>query len=160
MGFYSVDPIRFGSLSMVTSSLGPSDPKVGDRTWADGREYVFVYNDGGEDIGPGFGGVLQSGATGMSVTVSSVTSDDICVGVVRHATLTTGTYGWLVSRGITNVEMNATSGTVAAGGLIEIAANGDFSPVSNTTANLAPAVGKALEAIVSSASGSAYISCY
>lgn len=161
MAFDSVGPVIFkGGVSNVTATLSANDPEVGARRWDGGREYVFVYNDGGEQIDPGFGAVLQSGATGYSVTVSSVTSADIVVGVCRNATLTTGTYGWLVSRGITNVEMNATSGTVAAGGLIEIGANGDFSPVSNTTANLAPAIGKALEAIVSSASGSAYISCY
>lgn len=161
MAFEGVGPVTFdGGVSMVTSSLGANDPQVGAIKIEGGREYVFVYNDGGEQIDPGFGAVLQSGATGYSVTVSAVTSADIVVGVCRNATLTTATYGWLVRRGITPVEMNATSGTVAAGGLIEIAANGDFSPVSNTTANLAPAVGKALEAIVSSASGSAYISCY
>lgn len=160
MAYESVGPVIFGGISMVTSSLGSNDPEVGTVKVEGGREYVFVYNDGGEDINPGYGCVLQSGASGYSVTVSAVTSADIVVGVVRHATLTTGTYGWAVRRGITNIEMNATSGTVAAGDLIEIGANGDFNPVSNTTGNLAPALGKALEAIVSSASGSAYISCY
>jgi len=162
MGFNSAGPVAFsGGPSNVTSALNLGrDPEVGQRAWFDGREYVFVYNDGGEQIDPGFGAVLQSGVSGYSVTVSAVTSADLVVGVCRNATLTTGTYGWLVSRGITPVEMNASSGTVAAGDLLEVGANGDFQKVSNTTGNLAPAIGKALEAIVSSASGSAYICCY
>lgn len=157
---YSSQHVIIGSVSSVTSSRGANDPEVGTIKVEGGREYVYVYNDGGEDIDPGFGAVIQSGASGYSVTVSAVTSADIVVGVCYHATLTTGTYGWLVRRGIVPVEMNATSGTVAAGDLLEVGANGDFQKVSNTTGNLAPAVGKALEAIVSSASGSAYISCY
>ena len=96
----------------------------------------------------------------MSVSVSAVTSADIVVGVCRNATLTTGTYGWLVTKGITSIQMGATSGSVASRGLVEIGANGVFVPTSLTTGNLAPAVGQALAAIVSSASGSAYVSCY
>ena len=160
MSYEGLSPIRFDSVSMVTATLGAGDPQVGDKCTTGGRDYIFVYNDGGEDIDPGLGATLQSGATGMSVTVSTVTSDDIVIGVCRHATLTTATYGWLVTRGITNLEMNATSGTVAAGDLLEIGANGDFQKVSNTTGNLAPAIGQALEAIVSSASGSCYVRCW
>ena len=160
MAFEGVGPVVFGGVSMVTASLGANDPQPGAIKVEGGREYIFVYNDGGSDINPGYGAVLVADATVMSCTVSAVTSADAVMGVCRHATLTTATYGWLVRRGITNVEMNATSGTVSALGLIEIAANGDFSPASLTTGNLAPACGKALEAIVSSASGSAYISCF
>lgn len=166
MAFDGVGPVIFkGGVSNVTSTLGANDPEVGARRWDGGREYVFVYNDGGEDIDPGLGAVLQSGATGYSVTVSSVTSNDLCVGVCRNATLTTGTYGWLVTKGITPVEMIATSGSVSAGGLLELGANGAFAPYSNTSGGtlpgaISPQIGKALEAIVSSASGSAYISVF
>jgi hypothetical protein len=161
MAFSSVGPIIFGGgVSMVTSSLGANDPEVGTRKWEGGREYVFVYNDCNSQIIPGLGTVIQSGASGYSVSVSAVTSADIVVGICRNATLTTGTYGWVVTKGVTSVKMNASSGTVAAGDLLEVGADGDFQKVSNTTGNLAPAIGKALEAIVSSAVGSAYVSCY
>lgn len=160
MTMYSQGPVIFNGVSAVTSSRGGNDPEVGQRRWEAGREYVYVYNDGGSDINPGYGAVLQSGATGYSVTVSAVTSNDICVGVCRNATLTTGTYGWLVTKGITPIEMGGTSGTVASRGIVELGANGVFVPASNITAALGPRPGMALEAIVSSASGSAYISCY
>lgn len=160
MAFYGVDPVGFYGVSHVTASLSSNHPDVGTRMADNGREYVWAYNDCNSQIDPGFGCVLQSGATGMSVTLSAVTSADIVVGVCYHSTLTTGTYGWLLTRGIGVAEMNATSGTVAAKDLLEIGANGDWQKVSNTTGNLAPANGCALEAIVSSASGAAYFSCY
>lgn len=160
MAFNGVAPIVFFPLSATTSSLGASDGQVGDRCSVGGRDYCLVYNDCNSEIYPGYGVVLQSGATGMSVSVSSVTSADIVHGVVRNATIATGYYGWVVTRGITPLELNATSGTVAAGDLVEIGANGDFQKVSLTTGNLAPAIGKFLEAGVSGASASAYISCY
>jgi hypothetical protein len=160
MSFQGIAPIRFGSVSMVTATLGPNDPEVGTRTTVNGRDYVFVYNEGGTTISQGMGAVIFSTASGYSVTVSSVTSADICVGVCYHADIATTKYGWLVTKGIVPVEMMNTAGTVAAQGLIEIAGNGLFAPVSNTTGNKAPAVGKALAEIVSNASGAAYISCY
>jgi len=160
MAFYSADPVLFYGPSHVTATLGSKHPEVGTRAHVAGRDYVWAYNDCNSDINPGFGCVLQSAATGMSVSVSAVTSADIVVGVCYHSTLTTGTYGWLLTRGIGKAEMNATSGTVAAKDLLEIGANGDWQKVSNTTANFAPAAGCALEAIVSSASGAAYFSVY
>jgi hypothetical protein len=160
MSYNEVGPVFFGGISNVTSSRNSRDPEVGYRRWYEGAEYVYVYNEGGSDINPGYACVINSAATGYSVTVTAATSADLVVGVVKHATLTTGDYGWVVTRGITNVEMGATSGTVAARGLIEVGAAGVFVPVSNTTGNKSPAVGQALAAIVSSASGSAYINCY
>ncbi len=157
------DPIRFGSLSMVTASLGPNDPELGARAQEGSREYVFVYNDADDSIiDVGFGCVLQSGASNYSVTVSSVSSKQACIGVVRHGSIATGKYGWVVTRGITPIEMNTASGTVAVGILVELAAGGDFSPVSNTTnqsANGSPPCGMALAEIVSSASGDAHMFC-
>lgn len=161
MSFNRPLPVIFGGgVSMVTNSLGPNDPELGTRTNYEGREYVFVYNAGGQTINPGYGAVPNSAATNMTVTVSAATSNDVVVGVCRNAAIADGYYGWLVTKGITPIQMGATSGTVAARGLVEIGANGVFVPVSNTTGNGAPAVGVALAAIVSSASGNAYISCY
>ena len=161
MSYQSIAPVLFGTKSLVTATLGRNDPELGTiHTDTDGLTYQFVYNAGGEQIPPGYGCVPNSAATGYSVTVSSTTSADLCVGVVRHATITTDTYGWVVVRGITPIKMGATSGSVAARGLVEIADNGLFVPVSNTTGNKAPAVGVAIAAIVSSASGNAFIKCF
>lgn len=157
MTYQGVAPIFFHDVTDVSST-----PKVdvGTQRVEGLNHYIYVYNDGGADITTGLGAVLQSGATGASVTVSSVTSADFLMGVAVN-TLTTGTYGYLLARGIGTVQMKAgASATVAAGGLIEVAANGFFAPVSNTTGNAAPACGKALAAITSGTSGSAFISVY
>ena len=160
MSYQGIAPIRFGTLSMVTTSLGPKDPEVGAECVEDGRHYVFVYNEGGASMNVGHGCVPNSAATGYSVTVSAATSADLVIGVVRHATITTGAYGWVVTKGVTPIQMGATSGSVGARGLVEIGADGFFVPVSLTTGNKAPAVGVALAAIVSSASGNAFVKCY
>jgi hypothetical protein len=160
MAFNSNAPVIFGGVSATTNSRGSNDPELGTRMWYEGREYVYVYNDCNSNMAVGQGVVLQSGASGYSCSISSVTSVDIVVGIVRNSTISTGYYGWAVTKGITYVKMMATSGTVAAGDLLEIGGNGLFYKASNTTGNIAPAVGKALEAIVSSATGLAYVSCY
>jgi len=153
----SLSPVAFESVSAVTAT---NTVELGTRRTVSGNEYVYVYNDGGSDINPGYAAVPAAGTTSYSCTVSATTSADIVFGVCKHTTLTTATYGWLLTRGYVNIETNAASGTVTTGTLIEVGANGDFSPVSNTTGNLSPAVGKALDTIVTGASGSAYVSCY
>ena len=159
MAFIGADPARFVGVSHVTDSLGANHPEVGTRMSYGDEDYIWVYNTGADaQISPGLGAIL-SGVTGYSVSVSSTTSADFLVGVCKHATITTGAYGWLVTKGFTSIEAGATSGTIAKGGLFELADDGLFVPVSNTTGN-GPAVGKAMEEIVSNASGSAYISVY
>lgn len=157
MSFESAGPVVFGGgKSMVTTSLGANDPEVGTRKTFGDEEYIFVYNTGADaQINPGNGAVV-SAVTGYSVTVSSTTSADFLIGVCKNATITTGAYGWLVCKGFTSVEMGADY-SAAAGSLLEVADDGTFDIVSNTTGNLGP-VGKAMEAIASGASGQAYIS--
>ena len=153
--FTSVGPIGFEPVTAVTAT--PS-VEVGVQRVEGPNHYVYVYNDCNSTIPTAVGAVLQSGATGYSVTLSSVTSFDVLVGVAVN-TISTGYYGWLVTKGITSVKMGATSGSVASLGLLELGANGLFVPQSNTTGN-GPVVGKALAAIVSSATGSAFISVF
>jgi hypothetical protein len=161
MAFYSNSPIVIGlGVSATTASLGANDGSVGQRVWRDGVEYMMIYNDCNSEISPGYGVTPQSGvSSAYSCTVSTATSADILLGVC-HKTLPTGSFGWVVVKGVAPVEMDGTSGTAASLDMLEVADNGTFVPVSNTTGNLGPAQVKALEAIVSSASGSAFINCY
>ena len=152
----SVGPVRFDSATFTTASLGDNDPQVGERAFIAGTDYVFCYNEGGSVIAAGFGAVPNGGMSVMSVTVSAATSDDAVCGVAV-VSIAASSYGWLATRGVVNVEAGE---TMVTGELIEVAANGDFAPVSNTTGNAAPAVGKALDTIATDASGSAYINCF
>jgi hypothetical protein len=157
MTFYSVDPVRFGvGISGTTTSLGANDPEVGTRCAVGDEEYLFVYNDGNSEIPPTYGAVM-SAVTGYSVTVSSTTSVDFLAGVCKNATLATGAYGWLMTKGFTQIEMEADN-SCAAGEILALAADGEFALKSNSTGYPTPAVGKAMEAIASGGSGAAYIS--
>lgn len=150
MSFNGLSPIRFGTTSMTTATLGPNDPEVGTRCNVGGRDYVFIYNACASTIAPGKGCVLASAATGFSCILSSVTSADILVGVARDVSILASTYGWVVTRGVTPVLMHAdVSGVTAA--LIELAGNGLFAIVSNTTGN-GPACGKLQGSVASGAS--------
>jgi hypothetical protein len=158
MTHYANRPVLFAGKSMVTASLGANDPEPGYRMTDGDEDYVFVYNAGASDIEPSYGAVL-SAVSGYSVTVSSTTSVDFLVGVCKHATIAAGSYGWLVSRGFVEVEMEADN-SAAAGQLLTLAEDGEFALKSNSTGYPAPAVGKAMAAIASGASGTAFISVY
>jgi len=153
--YTSADPVVFYGKSHVTASLGSKHPDVGTlKTFEDGNTYVWAYNDADTDINPGYLAQLNSAATGMSVTVTNATNTGRPIGAVKHATLTTNTYGWLLKRGFGTIEMNATSGTIATRANIFVGANG----VGAVTGSGEGPVGYALTAIVSSASGEAYFS--
>lgn len=158
MTAYNVGPVVFGGVSMVTATLGPNDPELGTTTRFGDEEYVFVYNAGNSQISPAYGATV-SAVSGYSVTVSSVTDVDLLVGVCRHATLTTATYGWLVTKGFVQIQMG-TDNSMAAGGLVGLGVDGKFAPKSLSTGVPAPAFGKAMAAIASGASGTAYIRAF
>lgn len=156
---YGLSPVRIGQgISFVTTSLGVNDPNVGDVTVYGNETYRFVCNIGADaQISPGLACTV-SGVSGYSVTVSSTTSADILIGVCKHNTIATGGYGWVVEKGWCQITAIATSGTITKGVTAELGADGKFAPRSNTTGN-GNYVVKAMETIVSSASGTAYIQC-
>lgn len=156
MTHYGNHPIGFFGVSSVTDSLGVNDPEPGYRLTVGDEDYIFVYNAGNSIIDKGMGAIL-SGVTGYSVTVSSTTSVDFLVGVCKNASIATGKYGWLVTKGFVAVEMEADN-SAAAGQLIALAADGEFALKSNSTGYPTPGVGKTMEAIASGASGVAFIS--
>lgn len=156
MSFYGVAPIRFGSVSMVTSSLGANDPEVGTVVDSGADRYIFVYNGGSSTVSVGNAAVL-SGVSGYTVTVSSVTHADIPVGVCKHAAIPTGSYGWLLQRGFSTAQ--AGSAVATANGLT-LGADGTWQAQLTTTAYsqvvLPPVYGKAMGSAASSGSFAAY----
>jgi hypothetical protein len=153
---HNLSPIRFVGPSFVTNSLGVNDPSVGDVAHVGNEDYVFVYNAGSSTANVG-DGVIVSAVSGYSVTVSSTTSVDLLVGVVKHAAIATGYYGYVVTKGFSQVNMGADL-SAAAGALLILAADGKFSAKTISTGYVAPAAVKAMGAIASGASGTAYIS--
>jgi hypothetical protein len=148
--FQSNGPIIFDAVSNVASVAAA---RIGTRVTVDGNDYIYVYNAGNSQISVGQGAIV-SAATNYSVTVSSVVSGPMPIGVCLHATLTTDTYGWLLTRGFGKVR---TVNALAIGDLCQLGLDGNFENVSGATGGVAHVYGKAMSACASgTATGPAY----
>lgn len=147
MTVYSNPSARFGSVSMVTATLGVNDPELGSRVIDSGKEYCFIYNAGNSQISVGQGCVLNTAATSYSMTVTSVVQTDTLFGVCHNATITTGTYGWVVTKGICAV-MASAAVTIAPTEALILGANGYFTNIITSAAQATPyakVVGKCIQ---------------
>lgn len=151
MSYQSVGPVRMASVSAVTASRGANDPEVGTRCVDGDEEYIYVYNDGDQQIQPTYCAGISTGVSGYSVTLSSLT-DSVGVGVCKHATITTGAYGWLVTKGFANVEMGANN-SAAVNGVIRVGLDGTFAGEDSG----GPAVGQIQSAAASALSAPAFV---
>lgn len=151
---YSNSPIRFTGVSAVTSARGPNDPQVGDVVTEGDEEYIYVYNNGNTQISVGECATV-SGVTGYSVTVSTTTMIDFPVGVVKHSTLTTGTYGYLLRKGFGYAKMPANS-ICAAGQLLTVGGDGRWAVKSISTDAPAGVYGKVIVATASAGVAEAF----
>jgi len=133
------------------SSVTATNTVIPGTLWGDsaGNQYVYVYNAGNSQISQGMGAVL-SGVSGYSVTVSSITGSDMMIGIAKNATLTTGTYGWLMYQGFSGFVAGAndsfSTGNIIAGGV-----DGTFSNKSSATGFTGPVYGKAIFSVSSGA---------
>jgi hypothetical protein len=121
MSFYSDTPVIFGGVSAVTATPGSKDPEVGSRVSYAGNMYVYAYNAGNSEIYPGTAMACVAGAASYSGTLSTTAGLDVAFGVVRNATMATGTYGWVLTKGFGPAY---TSAAIAAGTALQPAANG------------------------------------
>lgn len=160
MSFYSDHPVAFGSVSMVTATLGPNDPELGTVRWQGNEAYILVYNGSATDIAPGLAATV-TGVSGYTVTVSTVTDIDIPVGVCKHATLTSSTYGWLMIRGFAPIQASAAI-AISPPNRVICGTNGFFTNVIASVATTSPygvVVGKCVASAASaSTTGMAYFS--
>jgi hypothetical protein len=78
-----------------------------------GDVYKYMYNNGNSQINPGQC-VTITALTGYSVTVSTTTSISPVFGVVKHATMTTGTYGWVLTQGQAPLRAETNTGLAVA----------------------------------------------
>jgi hypothetical protein len=151
MAVQSVAPVLFESVSAVTAT--PSIEVGSERVEGD-EHYVYVYNAGNSQISVGRV-AIASAVSGYSVTVSSI-SGDFAVGLVKHATMTTGTYGWLCTRGFVDSVTNGMASTaLAAGNPIQVAADGSV-----CKGETGPYIGKMMTATGSAGVAHAFISIF
>jgi len=138
MGLQLISPVLFESVSNVTST---NSVELGSRRRdADGYEYIYCYNAGNSQLSPGFGCIVVSGTSGYSVTITSVAggAHDF-VGVVKHATVATAKYGWILYKGFSKLEAPADS-TVTGANYLVLKADGTFGTLSATTGKMEPIV--------------------
>jgi len=139
--FEGLGPILVTSISSVVTAAAKTTkhPQLGTRKIVAGNEYVYVYNGGGSQIDIGKVGVAMIGCTEFTCTVSAI-SGDVPLGCCLHATLTTDTYGWLLSKGYGVAFANSTT---VVGSPIQINSNGSvnsantFSPWGRALSGLA-----------------------
>lgn len=129
MAYYN-EPLLRESVSAVTAT---NTVEPGTRRWNDGREYVYVYNGGGQ-ASVGYV-MIATGVSGYTcvVTYAFGANRPIAMGVVRNATITTGTYGWLVSRGFCDLYSIGTC-SVTVGSRLALGANGGVFVDTDTSA--------------------------
>lgn len=147
---------NFNPISNVTATKGTNDPELGQTTFYNGADYLYVYSSNEASVGHA---VIMTGTTGYTVSVGTVTNVDIPAGWVQHATLTTGTYGWIATRGVLKMQMSAAA-SVAIGGLVVAGANGFMNTLivsGGTVVVQGPAVARALSNVASTASGYFYV---
>jgi hypothetical protein len=142
-------PVRFESVSAVTASPSVSP---GARTIDAGNEYLYVYNGGNTQVSVGQGVFISpsdynSGFTGAVSNAASQSGGERLMGVVHHATLTTGTYGWVVTKGLSYIALDASQVSMNAGAILVPGVDGGFVAYAGTGATGIPC-GVALNSLV------------
>lgn len=152
-------PVEFESVSNVTLA---NSVNLGETRFISGEEYLYVYNAGVQQISQGNFAVLSANS-GYSVTVSSVTGYDLPIGFAKHSTITTGAYGWLLTRGFTKVQMTANNSATTSDVLYP-GAGGVAGTLGQATSSITGLIFQPIGYVVSgAASGSsafAYVRCY
>lgn len=93
--------------SKVTPSMVTADSNflpLGFRMVWKGEEYLWAYNAGGADITTKDGTSVITGASGYSICNTSVSdAANAFAGVCKHNTITAAMYGFIMTRGFTEV---------------------------------------------------------
>lgn len=128
-----------GSVSGVVSSL-PVGYTLGEERAEGTNKYRLVYNNGNSQASVGY--VLVNDGSGVgpyscTITSTAGTIPPKAVGVVKHATLTTGTYGWALVKGDAG-KLVVSNVSIATGALVEVKVGG---VVGDTVAASGTAIG-------------------
>ena len=113
------------SVSAVTAT---NTVALGTMRWEGGNQYRYVYANVAAVIVPGYFADYISGGSGYSITNVITTVGDSVAGVVQNTTMTTGTYGWLMIKGLAKINTGANSALSANRKIVVLASGtvGDF----------------------------------
>lgn len=136
-------------------STPSSDQKfsLGARHAKNGNEYVYVYNGGNSVVGTGKYCVLQQSSSsftsGYTVTVTNASLAGWMAGVAQN-TISTGYYGFIMSRGVSLISTD--SGEVSANVGVDLALGTDGGFVAaGATFSTAPRFGFTLNSFITGA---------
>ena len=94
---YGLSPVVFESISAVTAT---PTVQLGTIRFHDGEYYEYVH--AAKTIPIGYGAVY-SGTSGHTVVTTGAVSGEHCAGVCKHESITSGSYGWLMKKGVVNM---------------------------------------------------------
>lgn len=164
MGFYGADPVLFESVSATTAT--PS-VELGSLRMHSGELYEYVYATKTISMGVG---CVYSGTSGHSVVATGVVSGEHCAGFVKHESLVSGYYGWILKKGVVDAYNAMTSSAPADGDVVCLGTDGKFrcgvgKPATSATDFIGGhVIGKVLSAGASGGTGASasllYIACY
>jgi hypothetical protein len=150
--------------SETVSSVTATPSVVIGTEWGDanGNKYIYAYNASNSQISQGQYAVLATNVSGYSVTVTATTLQDCAVGVARNATLTTGTYGWLMTKGFSPISTDNVSGVTNQA--LALGSNGNFQVLTSTAGSFSTStiIGKLLVSVATgvTATPAAYLTFY
>lgn len=149
MGFNSfAEHVKQEALSLTTTV---PEFTLGARTHQSGAEYVYVYNAAANSkITTGqYCSVNVPGnslSSGYSVTITNISMDANFAGVAQN-TFNTGTYGWVMVKGVSLIALDSGAISMNVGDQLAIGHDGGF-VVAPATFSTSPRFGVAINSLV------------
>jgi hypothetical protein len=161
MSFQGLSPILFESVSAVTAT--PS-VELGTERVTNGERYKYVY--AAKTVSMGIGAVM-TGTSGHTIVATGAVSGELCAGYVKHESIVSGSYGWLLKCGVVDASNGRASTAPSVDQVIRLAADGKFCSdvmVATSAIDGGHVFGKVLSAGASGGTGSSmsliYVSVY
>lgn len=148
---YGFQDVYMESISAVTAT---NSVELGSVRFWDGEYYEYVYAVG--LLAPGKG-AAYSGTSGNSVVATGIVSGEHCAGFCKHATIPTGSYGWLLKKGVVDAVNGRASTAPVINDLTYLGADGAFVTdvkVVTSAIDHGHVIGKVLSAGASGGTGS------
>lgn len=138
------------SISNVTATRSV---ELGAIRFHDGEYYEYVH--AAKELPQGYGAV-KTGTSGKTCIATGSVSGELCAGFVKHATIASGSYGWLLVKGVVDAK-NGRAGTAPViNQVARLGADGAFVTdlmVLTSGIDNGPVVGKILSAGASGDTG-------
>ena len=149
MGFNSITPMLTSEQVSLTTTVAQFT--LGSRVIYDGNEYVYVYNGAANSKittgQPAVMDIAQSLSSGYTVTVTNAASQAGVFAGVAQQTFNTGTYGWIMTRGLSLVALDAGQVSFNVNVRLALAVDGGFA-AAPATMSTSPHYGISLNSIV------------